>query len=121
MHLLCILCSWLLLCYTLLLAPLSQPMRSQTDRHFISTYFPARKLLQTVMTSCMRILILTQVADSSPIPVILYSVPPCTGVDLPADCVITLSTHPNIIGLKDSGGDVRKTLTILDINNKVRI
>ena len=53
-----------------------------------------------------------QVADSSPIPVILYSVPANTGIDLPAECVIKLSSHPNIIGLKDSGGDVCKTLYI---------
>jgi 4-hydroxy-2-oxoglutarate aldolase len=49
-----------------------------------------------------------QVADVSPIPVILYSVPPNTGLDLPAQAVINLATHPNIIGLKDSGGDITK-------------
>lgn len=47
-----------------------------------------------------------QVADLSPIPVVLYSVPTNTGLDLPVDAVVTLSQHPNIIGLKDSGGDV---------------
>ena len=50
-----------------------------------------------------------QVADNSPIPVILYSVPANTGIDLPAECIIKLSAHPNIIGLKDSGGDVCKS------------
>jgi len=54
------------------------------------------------------IVIFHQVADSSPIPVILYSVPANTGIDLPADCIIKLSSHPNIIALKDSGGDVSK-------------
>lgn len=47
-----------------------------------------------------------QVADLSPIPVVLYSVPANTGLDLPVDAVVTLSQHPNIIGIKDSGGDV---------------
>lgn len=47
-----------------------------------------------------------QVADNSPIPVILYSVPANTGIDLVAQCVNKLSSHPNIVGLKDSGGDV---------------
>lgn len=47
-----------------------------------------------------------QVADLSPIPVVLYSVPANTGLELPMDAVVTLSQHPNIIGLKDSGGDV---------------
>ncbi|KAI5627560.1 4-hydroxy-2-oxoglutarate aldolase, mitochondrial precursor [Silurus asotus] len=47
----------------------------------------------------------TQVADSSPIPIILYSVPANTFLDLPLDAVVQLSQHPNIIGIKDSGGD----------------
>ncbi|MFN2326061.1 MAG: dihydrodipicolinate synthase family protein, partial [Gemmatimonadales bacterium] len=48
------------------------------------------------------------VADASPVPVLLYSVPANTGVDLPQESVATLSEHPNIIGLKDSGGDITK-------------
>ena len=48
-----------------------------------------------------------QVADNSPVPVILYSVPGNTGIDLAPNVIIELSSHPNIIGLKDSGGDVR--------------
>ncbi|KAM8780916.1 4-hydroxy-2-oxoglutarate aldolase, mitochondrial [Rhynchonycteris naso] len=50
----------------------------------------------------------TKVADLSPIPVVLYSVPANTGLDLPVDTVVTLSQHPNIIGIKDSGGDVTR-------------
>jgi len=46
------------------------------------------------------------VADASPIPVILYNVPKTTNVDIPVDVVVRLSSHPNIIGLKDSGGNV---------------
>ena len=38
------------------------------------------------------------VADASPIPVILYSVPANTGIDLAADVIIRLAKHPNIIG-----------------------
>lgn len=49
-----------------------------------------------------------QVADASPIPVMLYSVPANTGLDLPAPAAINLAMHPNIIGMKDSGGDVTK-------------
>jgi len=48
------------------------------------------------------------VADASPVPVLLYSVPANTGVDLPQDAVARLSAHPNILGLKDSGGDITK-------------
>jgi 4-hydroxy-2-oxoglutarate aldolase len=49
-----------------------------------------------------------QVADASPIPLMLYNVPVYTGVDLPAQAVINLAKHPNIIGMKESGGDVTK-------------
>jgi 4-hydroxy-2-oxoglutarate aldolase len=49
-----------------------------------------------------------EVAEAAAIPVLLYSVPANTGVDLPAAAVATLATHPNIIGLKDSGGDITK-------------
>lgn len=48
------------------------------------------------------------VADASPVPVLLYSVPANTGVDLPQESVARLSEHANILGLKDSGGDITK-------------
>jgi 4-hydroxy-2-oxoglutarate aldolase len=48
------------------------------------------------------------VADASQVPVLLYSVPANTGVDLPQESVARLSEHENIIGLKDSGGDITK-------------
>lgn len=50
----------------------------------------------------------TTVADSSPVPVVLYSVPANTGLELPLDAVVKLSQHPNILGLKDSGGDITR-------------
>ncbi|KAG5855276.1 4-hydroxy-2-oxoglutarate aldolase, mitochondrial [Anguilla anguilla] len=55
----------------------------------------------------------TKVADSSPVPVVLYSVPGNTGLDLPVDAVVTLSQHPNIVGLKDSGGDITRIALII--------
>ena len=45
-----------------------------------------------------------KVADSSPLPVMLYSVPGVTAFELPEDVVATLARHPNIVGIKDSGG-----------------
>jgi 4-hydroxy-2-oxoglutarate aldolase len=48
------------------------------------------------------------VADRSPLPVMIYSVPPFTGYDMPVELVIQLADHPNIIGMKESGGDVEK-------------
>ena len=48
------------------------------------------------------------VADRSPLPVMIYSVPPFTSYDIPVELVIELADHPNIIGMKESGGDVEK-------------
>jgi dihydrodipicolinate synthase/N-acetylneuraminate lyase len=48
------------------------------------------------------------VADRSPIPVMIYNVPGFTGYDIPADVVAELADHSNIIGMKESGGDVEK-------------
>jgi len=50
----------------------------------------------------------TFLADRSPIPIILYNVPGFTGVDLEPRTIIELAAHPNIIGLKESSGNVVK-------------
>ncbi|XP_067671606.1 4-hydroxy-2-oxoglutarate aldolase, mitochondrial-like [Haliotis asinina] len=60
------------------------------------------------MTSSAFIQHYTRVADDSPVPVILYSVPSNTGIDLPPDAIIQLAKHPNIIGIKESGGDIAR-------------
>jgi 4-hydroxy-2-oxoglutarate aldolase len=48
-----------------------------------------------------------RVADESPIPVLLYSIPQFTGVALGTAEVTALAEHPNIIGIKDSSGNVQ--------------
>ena len=48
------------------------------------------------------------VADRSPLPVIIYNFPQATGYDIPAEVVIELAGHPNLIGIKESSGDVEK-------------
>lgn len=48
------------------------------------------------------------VADSSPMPILIYNLPPATGMDLAADLLVELSHHPNIIGVKDTGGNMPK-------------
>jgi 4-hydroxy-2-oxoglutarate aldolase len=50
----------------------------------------------------------TTLADQSPIPIILYNVPAFTGIDMSADMVVSLAQHPNVIGLKESSGNVIK-------------
>lgn len=47
-------------------------------------------------------------AEAAPVPVVLYNVPAYTGVDLPVEAVRQLAEHPNIIGIKESGGSVSK-------------
>ena len=46
------------------------------------------------------------VADASPIPIMLYNMPGNTGLNLTSGLVAELSNHPNIIGIKDSGGNI---------------
>jgi 4-hydroxy-2-oxoglutarate aldolase len=46
------------------------------------------------------------VADASPVPVLLYNFTNVTGLNLLPDTVAALSEHPNIVGIKDSNGDI---------------
>jgi 4-hydroxy-2-oxoglutarate aldolase len=48
------------------------------------------------------------VADASPIPIILYTVPKFTHVDLDAATIARASMHPNVVGIKDSSGNLIK-------------
>jgi 4-hydroxy-2-oxoglutarate aldolase len=48
------------------------------------------------------------VADRSRLPVLLYNIPQVTGYDLPVDTIAELSHHPNIIGMKDSSGNLER-------------
>src|SRR3984885_9574711 len=54
-----------------------------------------------------------RVADASPIPVLLYSVPIFTGVTLEAPEGGALAEHPNIIGIKESSGHVMRVAEIV--------
>ena len=48
------------------------------------------------------------VADESPLPILIYNLPPATGIDLSAELLAELSQHPNIVGVKDTGGNMPK-------------
>ena len=54
-----------------------------------------------------------RVADAARIPVLLYSVPIFTQLTLKADVVARVAAHPNIIGMKDSSGDLQGITEIL--------
>jgi len=55
----------------------------------------------------------TAIADRSPIPIILYNVPASTAIDLSPETIIELASHPNIIGLKESSGNVVKMAEVV--------
>lgn len=54
------------------------------------------------------------VADHARVPILLYSVPPVTAYSMPIELVASLAKHPNIIGMKDSSGDVVRLQSIID-------
>lgn len=47
-----------------------------------------------------------RIADEVVIPIIVYNMPRFTGINLPPDLIVRLSKHPNIIGAKDSSGNL---------------
>jgi len=54
------------------------------------------------------------VADRSPLPIIIYNFPQATGYDIPAEVVIELAGHPNIIAIKESSGNLDKVKTMVE-------
>ena len=55
----------------------------------------------------------TAIADAAPVPIVLYSIPQNTGLALLPETVARLSEHENIIGIKDSSGDMVNFLEML--------
>jgi 4-hydroxy-2-oxoglutarate aldolase len=53
------------------------------------------------------------VADQARIPVIIYNFPQATSLDIAASAVIELSHHPNIIGIKESSGNLEKVMQMI--------
>ena len=60
------------------------------------------------------------VADRSPLPVMIYNFPQATGYDIPAEVVIELADHPNLIGVKESSGDVEKVRKVVEGTRHVK-
>ena len=60
-----------------------------------------------------QLLYFRSVADRSKIPVVIYNFPQMTGIDISADTVARLSEHPNIIGMKDSSGNIEKMMQVV--------
>jgi dihydrodipicolinate synthase/N-acetylneuraminate lyase len=60
------------------------------------------------MTSAAVLHYFRNIADRSPLPVVLYNIPKCVPYQIPVDVVAELAGHPNIIGIKDSSGKVER-------------
>lgn len=54
------------------------------------------------------------VAEESPIPLIIYNMPGNSGINLSSKLVTELSEHPNIIGVKDSSGNIVQISEIIN-------
>ena len=59
-----------------------------------------------------------RVAEASPIPILIYSVPVFTGYTVEAPLVAHLASHANIIGIKDSSGNVQRMKDIVSSTPK---
>jgi len=57
-------------------------------------------------------------ADRSPIPILLYTVPAFTAYDLPVELIEELAHHPNIVGIKDSSGDLKRIVLQIRIQEE---
>merc|ERR1711937_735136 len=72
---------------------------------------------KNAMTNAALIKHFTEVADASEKPIVIYNVPANTGLDMSAEAIAELADHPNICGVKDSGGDIAKIGQILHLTN----
>jgi 4-hydroxy-2-oxoglutarate aldolase len=60
------------------------------------------------------------VADRSALPIIIYNFPQATGYDIPAEIVIELSGHPNVVAIKESSGNLDKVKTMVEGTRHVK-
>jgi dihydrodipicolinate synthase/N-acetylneuraminate lyase len=60
------------------------------------------------------------VADRSALPIIIYNFPQATGYDLPAEIVIELASHPNIVAIKESSGNLDKVKAMVEGTRHVK-
>lgn len=53
------------------------------------------------------------VADACPVPILLYNIPARTGINITATTTLRLSTHPNILGIKEASGNLLQCMDII--------
>jgi 4-hydroxy-tetrahydrodipicolinate synthase len=54
----------------------------------------------------------TAIADTCPVPVIMYNIPGRTGINMSAATTLTLAQHPNIIGIKEASCIIEQCMEI---------
>lgn len=83
--------------------------RFQYDAVLVRTpsYYASQMSPQAVLTY------FRSVGDRSPLPVLLYNIPRCVPYDIPAEIVVELAQHPNIIGIKESSGSIEKVRALI--------
>jgi 4-hydroxy-2-oxoglutarate aldolase len=59
-----------------------------------------------------------EVADATAIPIVIYNVPKFTQVDLDAAIIARIAEHPNVIGIKDSGGNITKIGDVVRLTSR---
>lgn len=89
---------------------------SELMKHFGADYFllhaPCYYKMQMSYNAVLKFF--TQVADKSPLPIIINNVPTVTFIDFPAELCMDLADHPNIIGMKESSHNIAKISTICE-------
>ena len=68
---------------------------------WLPPHYYAGRMSETALTEHY-----SEIANHSPIPILLYNVPKFTHINMAANFVARLSEYPNIIGIKDSSGNV---------------
>lgn len=62
------------------------------------------------------------IATEVDLPIILYNIPQCTGVQLSWQMVEDLADIPNVVGLKDSSGELKYILAVLEkVREKINV
>jgi 4-hydroxy-2-oxoglutarate aldolase len=61
------------------------------------------------------------VADRSALPIVIYNFPQATGYDIPAEVVIELAGHPNIVAIKESSGNLDKVKQMVEGTRNINV
>ncbi len=62
------------------------------------------------------------IAEAVDLPIILYNIPQCTGLELPWQMVEDLAQIPNIVGVKDSSGQLKYIFAVLEkVRDKLNV